>query len=81
MNAIKAKAEENKRALSDEINRRFQDFSPAGFDEAKAKAQTRRQALFVKQSQIDSSQKALTLKVLKALTNVLKPSNEITRQN
>lgn len=39
VNAIKAKAEENKRALSDEINRRFQDFSPAGFDEAKAKAE------------------------------------------
>ena len=35
----KAKAEENKRALSDEIDRRFQEFSPAGFDEAKAKAE------------------------------------------
>ena len=35
----KAKAEENKRALSDEIDRRFHDFSPAGFDEAKAKAE------------------------------------------
>lgn len=35
----KAKAEENKQALSDEINRRFHDFSPAGFDEAKAKAE------------------------------------------
>ena len=39
VNAIKAKAEENKRALSDEIDRRFHDFSPAGFDEAKAKAE------------------------------------------
>ncbi len=36
---IEAKAEENKRALSDEIDRRFHDFSPAGFDEAKAKAE------------------------------------------
>ena len=35
----KAKAEENKRALSEEIDRRFQDFSPAGFEEAKAKAE------------------------------------------
>lgn len=35
----KAKAEENKQALSDEINRRFHDFSPAGFEEAKAKAE------------------------------------------
>ena len=35
----KAKAEENKRALSDEIDRRFHEFSPAGFDEAKAKAE------------------------------------------
>lgn len=39
VNAIKAKAEENKRALSDEINRRFHDFSPEGFEEAKAKAE------------------------------------------
>lgn len=39
VNAIKAKAEESKRALSDEIDRRFHDFSPAGFDEAKAKAE------------------------------------------
>ena len=39
VNTIKAKAEENKRALSDEINRKFHDFSPAGFDEAKAKAE------------------------------------------
>ena len=38
VNAIKAKAEENKRALSDEIDRRFHDFSPEGFDEAKTKA-------------------------------------------
>ncbi|EGV15376.1 hypothetical protein HMPREF1124_0609 [Streptococcus infantis X] len=36
---IEAKAEENKRALSDEIDRRFHDFSPAGFEEAKAKAE------------------------------------------
>lgn len=35
----KAKAEENKKALSDEIDRRFHDFSPAGFEEAKAKAE------------------------------------------
>ena len=35
----KAKAEENKRALSDEIDRRFHDFSPTGFEEAKAKAE------------------------------------------
>lgn len=39
VNAIKAKAEENKQALSDEINRRFHDFSPTGFEEAKAKAE------------------------------------------
>lgn len=32
---VKAKAEENKKKLSDEINRRFQDFSPAGFEEIK----------------------------------------------
>lgn len=36
---IQAKAEENKKKLSDEINRRFQEFNPAGFDEAKAKAE------------------------------------------
>ena len=36
---IKAKAEENKRALSDEINRKFHDFSPEGFEEAKTKAE------------------------------------------
>ena len=35
----KAKAEENKRALSDEIDRRFHEFSPEGFDEAKTKAE------------------------------------------
>lgn len=34
-----AKAEENKKALSDEIDRRFHEFSPAGFDEAKKKAE------------------------------------------
>ena len=34
-----AKAEENKKALSDEIDRRFHDFSPEGFEEAKAKAE------------------------------------------
>lgn len=39
VNVIKAKAEENKRALSDEIDRRFHEFSPAGFEEAKAKAE------------------------------------------
>jgi len=39
VNAIKAKNEQDKRALSDEINRRFRDFSPTGFDEAKAKAE------------------------------------------
>lgn len=39
VNAIKAKAEENKQALSDEINRRFHDFSPTGFEEAKNKAE------------------------------------------
>ena len=39
VNAINAKAEENKRALSDEIDRRFHDFSPEGFDEAKTKAE------------------------------------------
>lgn len=35
----KAKAEENKRILYDEIDRQFHDFSPEGFDEAKAKAE------------------------------------------
>ena len=39
VNAIKAKSEENKRALSDEINRKFHDFSPEGFEEAKNKAE------------------------------------------
>ena len=39
VNAIKAKAEENKRVLSDEINQKFHDFSPEGFDEAKTKAE------------------------------------------
>ena len=39
VNVIKAKSEENKRALSDEINRKFHDFSPEGFEEAKAKAE------------------------------------------
>lgn len=36
---VEAKTEENKRSLSEEINRRFQDFNSAGFDEAKAKAE------------------------------------------
>nr|DAX84230.1 MAG TPA: tail protein [Caudoviricetes sp.] len=36
---IKAKSEENKRSLSDEINRKFHDFSPEGFEEAKTKAE------------------------------------------
>ena len=35
----KEKAEEHKRALSDEIDRRFHDFSPEGFEEAKTKAE------------------------------------------
>ena len=35
----KEKAEENKRALSDEIDRRFHEFSPEGFDEAEKKAE------------------------------------------
>ena len=35
----KAKAEENKKALSDEIDRRFHEFNPAGFEEAKNKAE------------------------------------------
>lgn len=39
VNAINAKSEENKRALSDEINRKFHDFSPEGFEEAKTKAE------------------------------------------
>lgn len=36
---IKAKAEENKKKLSDEINRLFQEFNPAGFEEIKAKSE------------------------------------------
>ena len=36
---IKAKSEEDKRSLSDEINRRFHEFSPSGFEEAKNKAE------------------------------------------
>ena len=39
VNAIKAKNEQDKRALSDEINRKFHDFSPEGFEEAKAKVE------------------------------------------
>ena len=39
VNAIKAKNEQDKRALSDEINQKFHDFSPAGFEEAKTKAE------------------------------------------
>jgi len=35
----KALAEQNKKNLSDEINRRFQEFKPSGFEEAKAKAE------------------------------------------
>ena len=35
----KAVAEENKKKLSDEINRRFQEFNPSGFEETKAKAE------------------------------------------
>lgn len=41
-NAIKEyknKAEETKRALSDEINQRFQEFSPTGLNEIKAKSE------------------------------------------
>ena len=36
---VEAKTEENKRSLSEEINRRFHEFSPAGFEEAKNKAE------------------------------------------
>ena len=36
---IKAKSEENKKKLSDEINRRFQELNPAGFEEIKAKSE------------------------------------------
>ena len=39
VNAIKAKNEENKQKLSDEINRRFQEFSPSGLEEIKAKSE------------------------------------------
>lgn len=39
VNSIKAKSEENKQKLSDEINRRFQEFNPSGFEETKAKAE------------------------------------------
>ena len=35
----KAVAEENKKKLSDEINKRFQEFNSSGFEEAKAKAE------------------------------------------
>ena len=35
----KSLSEENKKKLSDEINRRFQEFNPSGFEEAKAKAE------------------------------------------
>ena len=35
---VEAKTEENKRSLSEEINKRFQEFNPSGFEEAKAKA-------------------------------------------
>lgn len=37
--AVEAKAEENKKTLSDEIDQRLHDFSPAGFEEAKTKAE------------------------------------------
>lgn len=36
---IKAKSEEDKQKLSDEINRRFQESNPSGFEEAKSKAE------------------------------------------
>ena len=39
VNAIKAKNEEDKRSLSEEINRRFQEVSPAGFEEVKANSE------------------------------------------
>lgn len=35
----KAVAEENKKKLSEEINRRFREFNPSGFEETKAKAE------------------------------------------
>nr|DAY31050.1 MAG TPA: Neck appendage protein [Caudoviricetes sp.] len=39
VNVIKAKSEEDKQKLSDEINRRFQEFSPSGLEEIKAKSE------------------------------------------
>lgn len=39
VNIIKAKNEEDKRSLSEEINRRFQEVSPAGFEEVKANSE------------------------------------------
>nr|DAS50852.1 MAG TPA: Neck appendage protein [Caudoviricetes sp.] len=39
VNVIKAKNEENKQKLSDEINRKFHDFSPSGFEEVKASSE------------------------------------------
>lgn len=36
---IKAKSEEDKQKLSDEINRRFEEFNPSGFEEAESKAE------------------------------------------
>ena len=36
---IKAKTEENKKKLSEEINRRFEEFNPSGFEEVKAKSE------------------------------------------
>ena len=39
VNGIKAKSEKDKQKLSDEINRRFQEFNPAGFEEIKAKSE------------------------------------------
>ena len=39
VNAINAKAEENKQKLSDEINKKFHDFSPSGFEEVKASSE------------------------------------------
>ena len=38
LNATRTKSEEDKQKLSDEINRHFRDFNPAGFDEIKAKS-------------------------------------------
>ena len=39
VNVIKAKSEEDKQKLSDEINRRFQEFSPSELEEIKAKSE------------------------------------------